>query len=272
MKEKLAELRELYESGENISSYLRGELDLNMNTSETIQAAYDLQAGTYRKRYYDNPDLKNQYCKHLAREIDKLGELDSLLLVGCGEAITLSLLLKYLQKKPKHIFGIDISLSRLLYAEKFSSEQGINGIKFILADLFSLPFLDNSVDLVLTNHSLEPNGGRERQALIELNRVSRKHIMMNEPSFEFGDKEARNRINKHGYVKDLDKEAINLGYNIFKHGKFPISMNPKNPTASTIIIKEHEIPFDKKEFLACPISKKPLILKKEGYYCEESYL
>jgi ubiquinone/menaquinone biosynthesis C-methylase UbiE len=31
----------------------------------------------------------------------------------------------------------------------------------VVADLFHIPFADNSVDVVYTSHSLEPNGGRE---------------------------------------------------------------------------------------------------------------
>lgn len=165
MKKHLADLKRIYEKGENINSHLRNQLNSDINTSETIQAAYDLQAGTYRKRYYENPEPKNEYCINLAREIDQSGKLNSLLLVGCGEAITLSLLLKYLKKKPKYVYGIDISFSRLLYAQIFSNEQAIENIHFAVADLFHLPFLDNSIDLVLTNHSLEPNGGREKEAL-----------------------------------------------------------------------------------------------------------
>jgi ubiquinone/menaquinone biosynthesis C-methylase UbiE len=40
-------------------------------------------------------------------------------------------------------------------------------------NIFSLPFLHNSIDIVYTSHSIEPNGGKENLLLKELYRVAR---------------------------------------------------------------------------------------------------
>ena len=41
----------------------------------------------------------------------------------------------------------------------------------------------NSVDIIYTNHSLEPNGGREEVILKELLRVTNKYLILFEPIY-----------------------------------------------------------------------------------------
>ena len=40
-------LKASYRNGENITELLRNEKNVNFNTSDIIEAAYDIQAGTY---------------------------------------------------------------------------------------------------------------------------------------------------------------------------------------------------------------------------------
>lgn len=59
------------------------------------------------------------YSLKLAEIIDGLGEYNSLIEVGVGEAITLANVVKLIKNKSAEIYGFDISWSRIKYANKF---------------------------------------------------------------------------------------------------------------------------------------------------------
>src|SRR5688500_6437781 len=102
--------------------------------------------------------------------------------------------------KPSEILGFDISWSRLKFAKEFLNDFNINNVTLFTANLFEIPLQDDSIDVVYTSHSIEPNGGKEKEALKELYRVTRKYLVLLEPSFEFASDEARARMKQHGYV------------------------------------------------------------------------
>ena len=77
--------------------------------------------------------------------------------------------------------------------------------------MFNLPLLDNSIDIVYTSHSMEPNGGHEEELLAELYRVTNNYLILLEPAYEFASEEARARMRKHGYVTNLYETAKRLG-------------------------------------------------------------
>lgn len=112
--------------------------------------------------------------------------------------------------------------------------------------------MDNSIDLVYTSHSIEPNGGREEEALRELYRITKKYLVLLEPSYEFADTECRKRMKKNGYVTKLYSTAKRLGYKIVEHRLFDYSRNRLNPTGLMII--EKEAANEGKCNLVCPIS------------------
>ena len=60
-----------------------------------------------------------------------------------------------------------------------------------VGDLFNAPIEDSSFDVVYTSHSLEPNGGFERKALIELHRITRKYLVLFEPIYELGSSKSK---------------------------------------------------------------------------------
>ncbi|HOL80730.1 MAG TPA: class I SAM-dependent methyltransferase, partial [Ignavibacteriales bacterium] len=91
--------------------------------------------------------------------------------IGVGEATTLSYLIKQLNNQNLNIFGFDISWSRLKFAKELTKYLQIENVNLFVADLFNIPLNDNSIDIVYTNHSIEPNGGREEEALKELYRI-----------------------------------------------------------------------------------------------------
>jgi ubiquinone/menaquinone biosynthesis C-methylase UbiE len=108
-----------------------------------------------------------------------------------------------MKKKPLKVFGFDISWSRVKFAKKLVEEYNMKNVNLFTANLFEIPLLDNSIDIVYTSHSLEPNGGKEKQALKELFRIAKNYIVLLEPSYELASTDARERMINHGYITNL---------------------------------------------------------------------
>lgn len=252
------QLKKLYEQGKNISEFLRNEIGVEFNTREIIEVSYDLQTGTYINAM-NNPAMikhKQEYSKEIADRITSLCSPESILEAGIGEATTLSGVLENLGNDVRS-YGFDLSWSRVLYARKWLHSKGIMNTVLCLGDLFHIPFLDNSIDVVYTSHSIEPNGGHEEPIIRELYRVARKYLILLEPGYELAGDAARRRMESHGYCRNLEQYSRSLGYEVLEHGLFPYTVNPLNPTAITIIRKESnsEFPLD---VLACPKFKTSL--------------
>jgi ubiquinone/menaquinone biosynthesis C-methylase UbiE len=249
--ELLDKIKILYEQGGNIIQYLRNYANSNTNTTEDILISYDFQAGSYIESFAQNTEYAEKYGKALAELIDKTGEIDSIIEVGVGEATTLNMVINNMKKRPSNIWGFDISWSRLKFAKEFLNDFKHNDINLFTANLFEIPLPDSSVDIVYTSHSVEPNGGREEDALKELYRITKKYLILLEPSYEFATPEAKKRMLEHGYVKNLSHVAKELGYKIIEHRLFDYCSNPLNPTGLLIIEKKATITNNLN--LICPI-------------------
>jgi len=267
---KPRELKNQFLNGQNISKILRDDLNLNQNNQEIIEIAYDLQAGSYRNAMV-NTDYANNRKMHsfeIARIIQSLCKPDSVLEAGVGEATVFSGVINQLSLDVK-AYGFDISWSRLASAREWLSETNTKFEKLCVGDLLNIPFLDNSIDVVYTSHSIEPNGGKEMSILKELYRVTRKYLILVEPDYEIASEESRQRMDSHGYCKNLKSEAANLGFNIVKHEPFPINSNPLNPISATVISKMNNDQLPESVY-ACPKFKTPLIKRNDAYFSEDA--
>lgn len=231
-------MRDAFSRGENAIAFARehcGESSSNLVAATLI--AYDLQAGSYTAGARANPQAKAQWCKQVADLIRPvLPQGGRLLEVGVGEATTLAGVLDTLGTSVSDAFGFDISWSRVREGNLWLSEKRQTANLFV-ADLFNIPLADESVDVVYTSHSLEPNGGREEAAIAECLRVARTAVVLIEPIYELSNAEAQARMRHHGYVRGLHDAAQDLGAEIREHRLLDFTVNELNPSGVLVLGK-----------------------------------
>ncbi len=116
-----------------------------MNTiKENSKASFNQQAATYDK------DIKGRHARSLYPILlEKLSYIhfQSALDLGCGTGEMLKLILQ--KDRHKELYGIDLSEEMLAVANAKLPEQ----VRLFLGDSESLPFPDNSFDVVYCNDS-----------------------------------------------------------------------------------------------------------------------
>lgn len=279
--ELIGGMRSAYARGENAMAFARaalakvsGERGGGLNQRIATLVAYDLQAGTYVDGVRKNPEFNEAWCKQLADLIDAaLPPKGTLLEVGVGEATTLSGVLNELGGKVERSFGFDISWSRLKIANDWLIENSQRSELFV-GDLFQIPLTDNSIDVVYSAHSLEPNGGHEAQLVAECLRVARKSVVLIEPIYELASAEARARMQHHGYVRGLRDVAEALGCIIEDYRLLEHVANPLNPSGVLKINKAGEQSdadeVSERVWWQCPLTGTPLVKKSEYFISQDT--
>ena len=260
-------MRSAYEKGENVMEFARRNTGAIENSQIATMIAYDLQAGSYILGALENPQGRIQWCSQLAEILNPLVNEDSTLLeIGCGEATTLAGVLKFLDKTPRQTLGFDISWSRCFHGLGWLRDNNVPADLFV-ADLFEIPLESSSVDVVYTSHSLEPNGGKERDALKELLRIARHAVVLIEPIYELADSNARSRMENHGYVRNLKNIVEELSATVVEYHLLDYSVNLLNPSG-VVLIKKSESHLGKTNVLQwrCPLTHSSLISHPMGYY------
>lgn len=265
----ITNIREVYRRGDNVLQFLKDAED-GRNGCEAIMISYDLQAGSYTRLAPATAEFTDRYTDAIAKVWSRLGPWHSAMEVGVGEATRmLPLMAKLDPDGTREVMGFDISWSRCRYARD-NAEKADRAARIFVANLFEVPLADNSVDIVYTSHSLEPNGGREAAALRELCRVARRYVVLLEPDYAAASDEGKARMESHGYVRELGRHARELGYDVVEEQPFEININPLNPTGLTIIRVPEAKPA--KTCFVCPVTRSPLVRHGEVYFCPESGL
>lgn len=266
----ISKVKELYEQGENIIDFLKTSNNGHSDV-ESIMISYDLQAGSYTRIAKQNYEYINRYTDAIKDIFPVFGDFSSIMEVGIGEATLMNPLMNKIDPHNKlQKFGFDISWSRTRYARK-NTEETNNTINLFMGDLFEMPLPDNSIDIIYTSHSLEPNGGREKEALRELYRVANKFVILLEPDFQNATLEGKERMTHHGYVRNLSMHAKELGFEVITDRPFGVCINPLNPTGLTIIQKR-EIKTGVSPSFVCPLTKAPLSQSAGVYFSSQSGL
>lgn len=261
-----ARLPELYREGKNLIEELTRA---GVPRGEAVEISYDFQAGTYVEFNRQNPDYVDRYTTEIANIFAGLGPVGSMMEVGTGEATTLMPVLARSSHVPAQVFGFDLSWSRVRTAVAYAQEFSMPRPCLFVGDLFHIPMADDSIDLVFTYHCLEPNGGREEEALAELYRVCARYLVLFEPSYELATAEGRERMERLGYVKDLGGAAARLGLRASVPRLAENIDRPQNPT-QIIVIEKQAGAVGVPRFV-CPITHSPLQLHG-GHYRDENGL
>jgi uncharacterized protein YbaR (Trm112 family) len=262
-------IRQLYRRGVNISDWVRndeGSLDSSLTA---ILYSYDAQAGSYidALQQPNVASVKHRMGEKLASILEGLAP-ETLLDAGVGEATTLVPVIRAMKRPPPSIWGVDLSLSRLLFARRHLVRSGIEDVQLFTGSLDNLPMSAGSMDVVLTVHAVEPNRGREKDILSELLRVAGRYLVMIEPSYELGNDVTRARIERHRYVRGIPDVLNELAAKVVRYERWGIDVNPANE-AALIVVELSKSQTKVRHVLVSPLSGRPLHRLNDCLYCHD---
>lgn len=231
--------RQAYAEGRNVTELLRAQRGSDCNTSDIIETAYDLQAGTYIQAVERAPDKAMAYAREMAAIIDRhIQPQDSLLDIGTGELTTLSLTVSSLKTRPRAVLAFDVSWSRVFKGLSYARDHmgaAFDSLLPFVADIAEIPLCDQSVDVTISSHALEPNGGKLPALMAELFRVTRDKLILFEPCYEINSDEGKRRMDRLGYIKGVDEVVSQLGGSVMEKVRMSHVSNPLNPTVCFVI-------------------------------------
>ena len=249
----IIELKNAFKKGNNVTQYLKEKLGVKYNTTEIIELAYDLQAGSYQEFVKKNKVAFNFFMAEVSSIMSNYVTSGFTLLdAGCGELTSLSAIVKILKNKPKKVFAYDLSWSRIYSGLKYmrnTLKDEYNIVSPFVAYTQEIPLPSKSIDVTMSIHSLEPNGKQLDILLEELFRVTKSILILTEPSYELNSQKNKARMEKLGYIKNIPSEVKKLGGKIIEMIPIKNSMNKNNlsaayiiePSKSTIFIKKPKL-------------------------------
>jgi ubiquinone/menaquinone biosynthesis C-methylase UbiE len=231
--------KKAYAAKKNISKLLRDKKKLDYNNSEIVEIVYDLQAGSYIEYAVKNFNSIDSYSSQLAKILDDyVSSKKSILDIGTGELTTLSFVIKKLKIKPKNIYAFDISWSRIFKGLNFAKKNMGNdflNLKYFVGDIKEIPLQNKSIDITTSSHALEPNGGNLYQLMLEIFRITKDKLILFEPSYEINSKKGKKRMDKLGYIKNMDGIIKELNGKFLDKIIIKNPVNPLNPTVCFVI-------------------------------------
>jgi SAM-dependent methyltransferase/predicted GIY-YIG superfamily endonuclease len=124
----------------------------------------------------------NDYYRALANFVMAVDGIESVLDVGCGSGFLASYLAS--SGRYKEVIGVDSSPERINGAQLYSRLNGCS-TALQVSSMFDIKLPDRSVDLTVTSFALEQSGTYLERCFSEIVRVTRKLVIMFEPSTEF---------------------------------------------------------------------------------------
>lgn len=269
---------EAYRKGENVTQVLRLMLGEKNNTPQIIEIAYDLQAGTYVQARDAAPDQWRAYVTELAailRPLIRSG--DRVFEAGTGEMTTLIGVANACYGEISTHYAMDISWSRIAVGRGIANVELVSNLadrlSSFVGDLLHIPLRDKSIDVVWTSHALEPNGGREEALLAELFRITRRWVVLFEPSYENNTSAGQARMDSLGYVKGLPGAIRKLGGTLENVERITAVADSPNPTYAYVVAPPGmaDTAFAGSEW-ACPATGHGMVRYPDCFWSEASKL
>ena len=108
-------------------------------------------------------------------------------------------------------------------------------LEIFVADIKEIPLHGKCIDVVTSSHALEPNGRNLVLLLKDLFRITKRKLILFEPSYELNSKEGKDRMDSLGYIKNIEAEVEKLGGKVTDIIPICEVSNPLNPTACYVI-------------------------------------
>jgi SAM-dependent methyltransferase len=261
-----------YKKKQNIQLFLKNK---TFSNSEIIKLAYDIQSGSYIKFFkkLNKKKKANVYFPLIKAINDNFKNVKTILDFGCGELTTSSYIFKNLNYKIKKYYANDISFNRLLVGsnelKKKLTKKNYNKFKIFCNSDNNLPFKDNSIDLVLTVHALEPNNQYKYKILNELLRVSKLGVILMEPHYEMSNVKQKKRMIRFDYIRGIERilKSKKIKYHIIKK-KFHLNNLNKS---SIFVLKNNLTKKKQRDNFVDPIKKNDLIKKGNFLYSKKTF-
>ena len=252
-----------------------------------VEHQYDQISGMYIKdNFYEGRDrysvvngevklissVDNMRCirKEMASVLSDL-DFETVLEVGVGELTTLGSISEIFGSELA-LHGVDLSLNRMRhglaeYEKRFTGSPTVSK-----ANAIKLPYPDNTFDLVYTRHTLEQMPNIYQSALEEIIRVSRRHVVLFEPSFRLGGWVQKLKMLNTDYVRGITNFlARRSDVSLSPPYLMSNSANPLNHTACyRMVVEKPDIPLEKTSpMLVCPLTK-DVLKHRDGYLLSET--
>ena len=257
--------------------------DTSWKTSKNVEKKYDGLVGLNTKkitgndkRWYFNND---QYTQFTFRELHELQmreviraaekyKCGSILEVGGGQLLNIEILIDACPTT--ELSAIDLSFNRILAGRNYIREKLGKDVKVAKANAISLPFPDNHFDLVFSRHALEHMPQDYQGAIDEMVRVSRKAVVLLEPSYELGNISQKLKMISSDYVRGIKRYFDSKAMDLEEYHLLPIGP-AFNRTALYVYLKtinasNENVPFTM-DF--CPKCKVKMIKHSDGLYCQQ---
>jgi ubiquinone/menaquinone biosynthesis C-methylase UbiE len=262
-------LKKLLKKKKNIYLFLKK--NTNLKNHIITKLSYDAQTGSYIK-LHGKRNL-SKILDPVINEIKKFKKIKTILDFGTGEMTSLAYIMNNLSNKIL-FYANDISLSRLIAGQKYIrknlDKKRLKNLNIFCTNHFKLPFEDNSIDLVTTVQSIEPNNTYKKKLLTELIRVAKKGLVLMEPHYELSDEKSKKRMIKFGYIKNFERliKSYKIPYSIIKK---KYHYNRLNPNSIFVIIKKNINNLNYKTLYVDPESRSRLDRESNYYYCAKNF-
>jgi len=135
-------------------------LTLNKHNKHRNEKFYDSILFDNRTKFIDG-NFYNSLHEIISTIINKKNNAKYIVDMGCGDGTHDNKILDLLTDKDTYLFGVDISKEGIVYSSNYVDKKIIP----IVADLNDLPFVDNSIDVIL--NILSPSNENEMRRILK---------------------------------------------------------------------------------------------------------